>query len=90
MKLKSGFGLREICGEKVLVAEGLENIDFSKIVNLNETAAYLWEKLDGRENFEVDDMVALLLEEYDVSADVARRDCEDLADRWIEAGLAVK
>ena len=90
MKLKSGFGLREICGEKVLVAEGLENIDFSKIVNLNETAAYLWEKLDGRENFEVDDMVTLLLEEYDVSADVARRDCADLIDRWIEAGLAVK
>ena len=90
MKLKSGFALRDICGEKVLVAEGLENIDFSKIVNLNETAAYLWEKLDGRENFEVDDMVALLLEEYDVSADVARRDCADLIERWVEAGLAVK
>ena len=89
MKLKSGFGLREICGEKVLVAEGLENIDFSKIVNLNETAAYLWEKLDGRDAFTVDDMVTLLCSEYDVTADVARADCAELARRWVEAGLAV-
>ncbi len=89
MKLKSGFGLRDVCGEKVLVAEGLENIDFSKIVALNETSAYLWEKLEGKE-FEVKDMVALLREEYDVTADVAERDCKELANKWIEAGLAVE
>ena len=26
MKLKSGFSLHEVCGEKVLIAEGIENI----------------------------------------------------------------
>lgn len=88
MKLKSGFGLRDICGEKVLVAEGLENIDFSKIVALNETSAYLWEQLEDCE-FEVEDMVALLREEYDVPVEVAEKDCSELAQRWIEAGLAV-
>lgn len=89
MKLKSGFGLRDVCGEKVLVAEGLENIDFSKIVALNETSAYLWENLEGKE-FEVKDMVALLREEYDVSVEMAERDCNELANKWIEAGLAIQ
>ena len=30
MKTKTGFHLRDICGEYVIVAEGVENIDFSK------------------------------------------------------------
>ena len=89
MRLKSGFGLRDICGEKVLVAEGLENIDFSKIVALNETSAYLWEKLENRD-FGLNDMVELLLQEYDVQAEVAEKDCLELAQKWIEAGLAEK
>lgn len=89
MKLKTGFNLRDICGEKVLVAEGLENIDYSRIINLNETAAYLWENLaDG--TFELEDMVALLTKEYDVPADVALEDCRELVVQWREAELVVE
>ena len=44
MKLKPGFTLHDVCGEKVLIAEGIENINFSKMINLNPTAADLWEK----------------------------------------------
>ena len=87
MKLKEGFGLRDVCGEKILVAEGMENIDYSRIINLNETAAYLWENLVGKE-FEIEDMVDLLRAEYDVPTDVALNDCNVLAKQWIEAGLA--
>lgn len=86
MKAKEGFSLRDICGEKVLVAEGLENIDFSKIINLNESAAYLWENLYGSE-FEIEDMVALLTKEYEVPEDLAFADCQQLAKKWKEAGL---
>ena len=42
MKLKSGFELRDVCGEKVVIAQGIENVDFSKLITLNESAAYLW------------------------------------------------
>lgn len=87
MKLKKGFGLRDVCGEKVLVAEGMVNIDYSRIINLNETAAYLWENLQDK-TFEVEEMVDLLCSEYDVPADVALKDCNELAKKWIEAGLA--
>ena len=46
MKKKTGFQVRDIAGEKVLVAYGLENIDFSKMVSLNETACFIWELIE--------------------------------------------
>ena len=42
MRIKDGFELREICGEHVILSHGMDNIDFSKIISLNETAAFLW------------------------------------------------
>lgn len=87
MKKKKGFKLRTVCGEHVIVAEGRENIDFSKIISLNDSAAYLWEKC-GDGDFSVDDLVALLLEEYDVDEPTAREDASQLTCQWVEAGIA--
>lgn len=86
MKIKEGFELRTICGENVIVATGFKNIDFSKIISLNESAALLWRGLLGRD-FEVDDMVKVLTDEYEVDADTARRDAEAIAKQWQEIGL---
>ena len=43
MRAKKGFKLRNICGENIIVAEGKENIDFTNIISMNETSAFLWE-----------------------------------------------
>lgn len=88
MKIKSGFELRDVCGEKVLTPQGLGNIDFNALIALNETSAYLYEKLVGRDNFTADDMADLLLAEYEVTCEQALADCHDLAEKWIEIGLA--
>ena len=45
MKAKNGFNLRTVCGENILVAEGEENIDFSNIISMNESSAYLWQNV---------------------------------------------
>ena len=49
MKTKRGFRLRNICGENIIVAEGIDNIDFSRIISMNESSAYLWQKVEGKE-----------------------------------------
>ena len=36
MRIKDGFELREICGEHVILSHGMDNIDFSKIISLND------------------------------------------------------
>ena len=86
MKIKNGFELRDVCGEKVIIAQGLENLDFSKLINLNESAAYLWEALTGKD-FTAKDMADLLCAEYEVSADQALADCEKLLAEWKAQGL---
>ena len=49
MRTKNGFNLRTVCGENIIVAEGKENIDFSNIISMNESSAYLWKEIAGRE-----------------------------------------
>ena len=46
MKLKSGFILREVCGQKVIVAEGLEAVDFGHLISLNDSICSCWMYFD--------------------------------------------
>ena len=49
MKVKDGFKMRTLLGEHIVVAEGLKNINFNKMISLNASAAYLWESVADRE-----------------------------------------
>lgn len=86
MKIKNGFELRNVCGENIIVASGKENIDFSKIISLNETAAYLWNVVQGKD-FTATDLADALTAEYEVSETVALADSEQIMKQWQEAGL---
>lgn len=87
MKTKKGFVLRNVCGENIIVAEGKENIDFTKIISMNETAAYLWKNVEGKE-FDSDTLMSLLINEYEVDDATANKDAKIIAKQWIEAGIA--
>lgn len=86
MKIKKGFELREMCGEHIIIGTGVENIDFSKVISLNESAAWLWKEVEGKD-FTPVTMAALLVERYEVDADVALADAEKLANQWISVGI---
>lgn len=86
MKAKEGFNLRTVCGEQIIVAEGKENIDFSNIISMNETSAYLWEAIKDKE-FSLEDLVELLLEQYEVDKDIASKDVAALVKQWKDAGI---
>ena len=86
MKAKNGFNLRTVCGENILVAEGEENIDFSNIISMNECSAYLWNSIQGKD-FEVKDLVDLLIEMYEVDEETATRDAQLLVDQWKQAEI---
>lgn len=87
MKTKQGFNLRNVCGQDLIVAEGEENIDFSYIISMNESSAYLWTKLQQMDSFTVEDMAELILRVYDVDLDTAISDCETLAAQWAQIGI---
>jgi hypothetical protein len=87
MKIKEGFVLREMCGENIVAAEGLQHINFNKLISLNSTAAFLWKALEGKE-FTAESMAQLLVDEYGIDMELALKDSENLCKSWIEAGVA--
>ncbi len=86
MKFKPGFELRDICGEKVVIATGIENIDFNQMIALNESAAYLWQQVADKE-FNADTLTQLLCQEYEVDEATAKTDAENLISEWTKQGL---
>ena len=87
MKAKTGFNLRTVCGENIIVAEGKENIDFSNIISMNESSAFLWKNVQEKESFTTSDLAQLLCDEYEVDLETATADATQLARQWIEAGI---
>ena len=86
MKIIDGFRLRKLGKEHIVVGEGLAQVNFNKMISLNESAAYLWESVEGKD-FSVEDLTALLLEKYEVEEAIAARDAAALAQAWKEAGV---
>ena len=86
MKLRKGFALREIGTDHVVVPEGIEVIDFNKLISLNGSAKYLWESLQDKD-FTLDEVAALLTAKYEVAAETAKADAAKLIAKWQEIGL---
>ena len=89
MKIIEGFRLRKLGKEFIVVGEGLAQVNFNKMISLNESAAYLWKAVEEKD-FTVEDLTALLLERYEVTEEVAAKDAAALAQAWVEAGVVAE
>ncbi|MBR3173689.1 MAG: PqqD family protein [Eubacterium sp.] len=74
MKIKEGFILRNVAGSFVVVPVGDATIDFNGMMNLNETGAFLFEKMI--EGTTREDLIKALTEEYDVDEETASKDVD--------------
>ena len=88
MKTFKGFRMRKLGLEYIITAEGVELINFNKMIALNESAAYLWESVQEMEEFSVDTLADLLVEQYGIDRELALKDSAAVAQKWIEAGIA--
>lgn len=88
MKTIPGFVLRPLGNEFILVGESVSLVNFNKMITMNETAAYLWQKVDGAESFTAADLQQLLLAEYEVAPEQALADAEATMAKWLESGIA--
>lgn len=87
MKLVEGFRLRDVMGQATVIGEGVGQVDFNKLITLNESAAYLWESVAGKE-FDINTLADLLIERYSIDEALAKKDAEAIASKWVEIGLA--
>jgi len=89
MRQKDGFVLRDVLGDKVLVGEGADAINFGKLISLNDTAAWLWEKASELGDFTEEQLVDALLQAYDVDKAKAQADVTKLINTWKEMGVII-
>lgn len=81
MKLKSGFILRTVAGETVVLPSG-GMMNFDMMITLNDTGKILWQKLE--QGAEIDELVAALLAEYEVTKEEATQSVEAFVARLKE------
>jgi hypothetical protein len=73
-------------GQATIVGEGVGQIDFNKLITLNDSAAYLWQSVEGKE-FDVQTLANLLVYKYGIDQDTALTDAKAIANKWIEIGV---
>lgn len=84
MKLKDGFVLRQVAGEYVAIPSG-DEVDLNKMITLNETGAFLWEKMSTDTTQGA--LVEALLAEYEVDRDTAVKCVSDFTAKLEEYGF---
>ena len=85
MKIKEDFVLRKVADSYVVVPVNKLTLDFNGIINLNETGAFLFEKLQN--DCEKADLLKAMLDEYEVSEQKASADIDSFIKKLEEADV---
>ena len=87
MTLKNEFELKEIAGSFVVFPVGQQAIDFHGMLSLNETGAFLWNKLkDGADK---QTLVDAICTEYDIDCDTASADIDAFLQKLDSIGCLI-
>lgn len=74
MKIRDGFVVRKVAGVNVVISLETRADDGNCAIRLNDTGLLLWEQLVV--GAEKEALVKMLLDTYDVTEDIARRDVD--------------
>jgi len=84
MKIKNGFALRQIVDSWVVLPLAAESVNFSGMLTLNDSGAFLWKILEH--GGDAESMVAALTKEYDVSLQEAKADVDTFIHKLADVG----
>ena len=85
MKIKNNFVLKKIAGSYVVVPVRTRAVDFSGIIKLSESGAFLWKLLEKGADRE--ELIEKMLEEYAVDEATAAADIDRFVAKLREADL---
>lgn len=84
MKLKDKLVLREVAGNWIIFPIAGSDFDLNGLLKLNDTGALLWKKLEAGADFE--GLIDTVINEYDVTREVAETDVKTFLDKLSKAG----
>ena len=85
MKIKDGFVLRKIANQYMAVPIGARAKELHGMIGLNETGAFIWERLTNNQTLE--SIVTDLCEEYDVEEASAMASIQRFCQKLKEEGI---
>lgn len=85
MKIKDGFVKQQIGKKTIIVSTGDLSKDFHGMIELNYTAADIWEWLS--QGLTCEETAKLLAEKYNIELTKARLDTEKIINKMIAAGV---
>ena len=88
MKIKEGFVLRNVVDEFIVMPTGDNIAKFEGAVVLNEVSAFIFKQLENPVSR--DDLLAAMLNEYDVDEATAAADLDALLEKLAEMGVLEK
>lgn len=88
MKINAKYKVRQVAGENIVLVQGRNPGDMTSVVAFNDSSLYLWNSLLDKD-FEMEDVVSLLTERYEVDVAVAAKDAESWIKTLEEKGLLV-
>lgn len=80
--------VRDVAGEHIVMRMGAAAGDMTTVMALNETSMLIYNSLKERP-FDLDDVVALLTDTFEVEADQARTDAAEWEQKMREYSLIV-
>ena len=85
MKIKDGYILKSVAGSNVVIATGVERMDFRGIITFNDTGAEIFNMLNG--TYTVEEIIEKLAKDYEISYDVVKADVMNLIEKMRSQGL---
>ena len=86
MKISEKYKVREMAGQHVVIIQGRHGDDMTKIISLNDSSLFLWNKFYGTD-FSVGQVAAALMDEYGIDESVATRDAGTWCGKLKDCGL---
>ena len=87
MRIKSGFTLRRVGGQDTVMARGAAAARFGQVLQLSESAAWLWREAQRQGDFTVESLAEALCQEYDITPQDALADVAELTAQWQQVGV---
>lgn len=85
MKFSKNYVVKHLANDIILVHQDEYNVDFSKIITLNEIGLLIINKI--QEGLNLEEITNCITKEYDIDEATAKKDAEEFINKLIELGI---
>ena len=90
MYIDNKHKVRSVAGKNIIILQGQFGTDTTKVLELNDTSLYLWNRFTDAVDFTVENVAEALIENYKIDATLAQQDAKSWIDFLTEYNVILK